>query len=197
MTAARGSLPTLMSSPRGRACACGGGTGLQPCCCFGNQFVDCAQVQLAQGAVPAWLLLAAGACPSAAWLVPELSGGRGRLAAEAVRLCRLQQGELSPRPGLGRSTSMVRPVQVSHTHSPFSSLGTQPPGSSQLMWWECILRAAGLSFVMTQRAGESQGLAAVNRASHYVGDVGAEAFRCRGVRDMYPSLSPSSGAWQW
>lgn len=36
VTAACGSLPTLMSSPRGRACACGGGTALGQCCCFGN-----------------------------------------------------------------------------------------------------------------------------------------------------------------
>lgn len=90
-------------------------------------------------------------------------------------------GELSPRPGLGRSTSMVRTVQVSHTHSPFSSLGTQLPVTSQLLWWECIPWAVGLSFVMTQRAGESYRLAAANRASQYVGEVGAEAFRCKGT----------------
>lgn len=180
-TAARGSSPALMSSPRGRACASGGGTVLQPCCCFGNQFVDCAQVQLAQAAVPAWLLLAVGACPSAAWWpqsrVEDEAGWQLRLAG----CMGCSKGELSPRPGLGRSTGMVRPVQVSHTHSPFSSLGAQPPVSSQLMGWECILQAAGLSFVMTQRAGESQGLAAANHASQYVGEVGAEALRCRGT----------------
>lgn len=47
------------------------------------------------------------------------------------------------------------------------------------MWWECILRAAGLSFLMSQRAGQSQGLAAASHASQPVGEVGAEAFRCR------------------
>lgn len=91
------------------------------------------------------------------------------------------KGELPPRPGLGGSTSMVRTVQVSHTHSPFSSLGTQLPVSGQLMWWECILHAAGLGFVMTQRAGESQGLAAASHASQCVGEAGAETFRCRGT----------------
>lgn len=110
------------------------------------------------------------------------------------------KGQLSPRPALGRSTSMVRTVQVSHTHSPFSSLGTQLPVSSQLMWRECILRAAGLSLVMTQSAGQSQGLAASSHASQRVGEVRAEAFRCRGtggcVGEMYLSLSPSSSVWQ-
>lgn len=89
------------------------------------------------------------------------------------------KGELSSRPGLGRSTSVVRTVQVSHIHSPFSSLGTQLQVFSQLMCWECILWAAGLSFVLTQRAGQSQGLATGSHASQYVGEVGAEAFRCR------------------
>lgn len=195
VTAARGSLPTLMSSTRGRACARGGGTVLQPCCCFGNQFVDCAQVQLAQAAVPAWLPLAAGACPSAAWLAPELSGGRGRLAAQAAAKenghLDLHWGEAPAWWGQYRWATLT-------AHSP--SWEHSSCESSQLMWWECILRAKGLSFLMCQRAGQSQGLAAANHASQPVGEVGAEAFRCRvpagGVGEMYPSLRCSSRGWQ-
>lgn len=147
-TAARGSSPTLMSSPRGRACASGGGTVLQPCCCFGNQFVDCAQVQLAQAAVPAWLPLAAGACPSAAWwpqsCVEDEAGWQLRLAG-CMGCCK---GELSPRPGLGRSTAwwgQYRWATIT-AHSPPWEHSHQCPVSSwggsascrqrvSVLWW--------------------------------------------------------------
>lgn len=106
------------------------------------------------------------------------------------------KGELSPRPGLGGSTSMVRTVQVSHTHSPFSSLGAQLPVSGQLMWWECILQAAGLRFVMTQRAGESRGgllptmpLSVWEKWEQRHSGAGVPA---GSDGEMYPSLSPST-----
>lgn len=98
-----------MSSPWGWACASGGGTVLL---FWKPEFVNCAWLQLTQAAAPAWLLLATGAGPRAAWPAPEPSGGQGKVAAEAA-VC--SQGELPPRPGLGGSTSMVRMVQVSHT----------------------------------------------------------------------------------
>lgn len=142
-----GSLPTLMSSPWGWACASGGGTVLL---FWKPEFVNCAWLQLTQAAAPAWLLLAAGAGPRAAWPTPEPSGGQGTVAAEAA-VC--SQGELPPRPGLGGSTSMVRMVQVSHTQpillpgNGAVSVSVSPCGRK-----ERVLQAVGITSV-TQRAG--------------------------------------------
>lgn len=119
------------------------------------------------------LSLCSVAGPRAAWKTRQ-AGHRG---CQAV-VC--SKGELSPRPGLGGGTSMVRTVQVSHTHSPFSSLGTWLPGFWSAHEVGVHPAGGGCHFSCDPKGWEKARLPTMPPSGW--AEVGAGALRCRGTK---------------